>query len=107
MSDAWSILPVCVWGALVAGTVIQNIRLLRVFRDRYPQLAHKELPAVFDNYRDPEKAIYFFRKRAVAALRPHKDIWLERQRFVILVNVTIGYWLVGAVTIIILAIFLT
>jgi len=97
----------CAWIVLVAGTVLQNIRLLRVFRDRYPQLAQKELPAVFGNYRDPEKAIYFFRKRAIAALRPHPDLWRERQRFVTLVIATIGYWLIGVVTILILGILLT
>jgi hypothetical protein len=91
MSGPWSILAMCVWAALVAGTVIQNIRLLRVFRNRYPQLAQKELPAARDDYR--EKAFYFFRKRAIAALRPHPDLWRERQRFVILAIVTIGYWL--------------
>lgn len=107
VSDIWPILVMCVWVLLVGGTVIQNTRLLRMFRNRYPQLAQKELPAVFNGRRDPEKAIYFFRRRAINALQPHADLWRERQRFVVLVSLTVGYLLLLAVTIIALGILLT
>lgn len=96
-----------VWMALILTTAIQNRRLLRLFRERYPQVAQKEIPFVFDNWRHPEKAIYFFRKRTVETLRADPQLWRERQRFVALVFATVGFWLAGAVTICILGVLLT
>ena len=81
--------------------------MLRMFRERYPQIAQREIPYVFDNWRHPEKAIFFFRKRAVEILRPDPSLWRERQRFVTLSFVTLGFWLAGAVAICILGILLT
>ena len=96
-----------VWMVLCIATALQNGRLLRMFRERYPQIAQREIPYVFDNWRHPEKAIFFFRKRAVEILRPDPSLWRERQRFVALAFVTLGFWLAGAVTICILGILLT
>src|SRR5579862_2216150 len=73
MSNLWPILVIVVWGALCIATAIQNSRLLRVFRDRYPAIAARELPMAWDGWRHPEKAIFFFRKRAVEVLRPLPD----------------------------------
>ena len=63
-----------------------------MFRDRYPTIAARELPMAWDGMRDPEKAIFFFRKRAIVVLRPLPDIWRERQRFVVLVAITLSFW---------------
>ena len=96
-----------IWMALILATAVQHSRLLRLFRDRYPQVAQKEIPFVFDNWRHPEKAIYFFRKRAVETLRADPQLWRERQRFVALAVATVGFWLGGAIRICILGILLT
>ena len=107
MSSAWPLSVMGVWMVLCIATALQNGRLLRMFRERYPQIAQREIPYVFDNWRHPEKAIFFFRKRAVEILRPDPSLWRERQRFVALAFVTLGFWLAGAVTICILGILLT
>ena len=107
MIDLLPLLAMGIWMTLIVATVIQNSRLLRLFRERYPQVAQREIPFVFDNWRHPEKAFYFFRKRAVATLRADPELWRERQRFVALTIATIGFWLAGAVTICVLGILLT
>jgi hypothetical protein len=107
MIDMIPIFAMAVWVILCVTTSLQGGRLLRMFRDRYPQIAQREIPYVFDNWRHPEKAIFFFRKRAVEILRPDAYLWRERQRFVALVFATLGFWLAGIVTICILGILLT
>jgi hypothetical protein len=107
MISCWPLQVMAVWTAFVIGTVMQSGRLLRRFRERYPQLAEREIPYSFDNLRHPEKTIYFFRKRAVETLRADPDLWREHQRFVVLVIATIGFWVAGVVTICILGILLT
>ncbi len=99
MNSLWPLLALVVWAGLILATVIQNNRLLRLFRERHPEVAQMEIPFVFDNWRQPEKAIYFFRKRAVVTLRADPQLWRERQRFVALVVGTLGFWLAVAVTI--------
>lgn len=101
------VLAMGIWMTLVVATVIQNTRLLRLFRERYPQIAQREIPYVFDKRRHPEKAIYFFRKWAVGTLRADPHLWRERQRFVALVIATAAFWLAGGVAICILGILLT
>ena len=96
-----------IWMLLCIATALQNGRLLRMFRERYPQIAQREIPSVFDNWRHPEKAIFFFRKRAVEILRADPNLWRERQRFVTLAFVTIGFWLACGVAICILGWLLT
>ena len=69
-----------------------------MFRDRYTTIAARELPMAWDGLRDPEKVMFFFRKRAIAVLRPLPEIWKERQRFVALLIVTLSCWvMVGVV----------
>jgi hypothetical protein len=66
-----------------------------------------EIPFVFDNRRHPEKAIFFFRKRARDILQPEPELWRERQRFVALSLAMLGWWVAGLITICILGILLT
>ena len=107
MSAVWPLSVMCIWMLLCIATTIQSARLLRMFRERYPQIAQREIPFVFDNWRHPEKALFFFRKRAVEILRPDPSLWRERQRFVGLVIVTLGFWLACGVAICILGWLLT
>lgn len=97
----------CVWGILCIATAVQNHRLLKMFRERNPQVAQREIPFVFDNWRHPEKAMFFFRKRAVEILRQDPNLWRERQRFIALVIITLGFWLACGVAICIAGILLT
>ncbi len=97
----------CVWMVLCIATVIQNGRLWRMFRERYPQIAEREIPFAFNQWRHPEKMIFFFRKRAVEILRSDPSLWRERQFFVTLVVVTLGFWLACGVAICILGILFT
>jgi len=97
----------CIWMLLCIATTIQSGRLLRMFRERYPQIAQREIPFVFDNWRHPEKSLFFFRKRAVEILRPDSSLWRERQRFVALVIITLGFWLACGAAICILGWLLT
>ena len=107
MSDLWPIVVMCIWAAFCIATVVQNSRLLRMFRDRYPTIAARELPMAWDGMRHPEKAIFFFRKRAIEVLRPLPDVWRERQRFVTLVVVTLSFLVALGVVICVLGIVLT
>ena len=102
MSPLLPLLVMCVWMILCVVTVIQNERLLKMFRERYPQLARQEIPWVFDNWSHPEKAIFFFRKRAIDILRTDPILWRERQRFVVLTIVTVGFWVTWGVVMYIL-----
>ena len=61
----------------------------------------------WDGMRHPEKAIFFFRKRAIEVLRPLPDVWRERQRFVTLVVVTLSFLVALGVVICVLGIVLT
>jgi hypothetical protein len=107
MNALWPILLMVVWAALILATNIQGSRLLRLFRERYPQIAQREIPFMFDNWRHPEKAIFFFRRRARDILRPDPEVWRERQRFVALSLATLTFWIAGVITICILGILLT
>jgi len=102
MSAVWPILAMVVWATLILATNIQGGRLLRMFRERYPQIAQREIPYAFDNWRHPEKAMFFFRRRARDILQADADIWRERQRFVALSLATLGFWVAGVITICIL-----
>lgn len=107
MSTVWAILGLVVWAALILATNIQGSRLLRMFRERYPQIAQREIPYAFDSWRHPEKAIFFFRRRAKDILQGDATLWRERQRFVALSLATLGFWVAGVITICILGILLT
>jgi hypothetical protein len=63
-------------------TAMQNSRLVRMFWQRLPLIAQRELPGTLD--RHPEKIFFFFRHRAVEALRGDAVLWRKRRRFIIL-----------------------
>ncbi len=96
-----------VWAALIIATSVQGGRLLRLFSQRYPQVAQKEIPYAFDNWRHPEKALFWFRRRAIEVLRNDPELWPERQLYVRLVIATLGFWVAGGLAIVILGIILT
>ena len=92
MKFLWLIVVLCGWVVLCIATAVQNSRLWRMFRARYPQIAEREIPFPFEQWRSAEKMIFFFRKRAVDVLRIDARLWRERQIFVSLVVVTVCFW---------------
>jgi hypothetical protein len=87
MSDTTIIYPLTLFiGTVVLWvfTALYGSRMLRAFRTRYPEIAAREIPFAFDTCRHPEKALFFFRHRAVELLRGDCVLWPMRQRFVLL-----------------------
>src|SRR5271169_5106529 len=87
MSDTTLIYPLTLFigtNVLWAFTALYGYRMFRAFRTRYPEIAAREIPFAFDRFRHPEKALFFFRHRAVELLRGDSMLWPMRQRFVLL-----------------------
>ncbi|HRT59161.1 MAG TPA: hypothetical protein P5038_21240 [Candidatus Paceibacterota bacterium] len=63
-------------------TIYQGHRLFYLFRTKYPQIASKEIPYAFSHFAHPEKALYFFRRKARGVLRKDSELWRQRQWFV-------------------------
>ena len=87
MSDTTLIYPLTLFigtAWLWAFTALYGSRVFRAFRRRYPEIAAREIPFAFDRFRHPEKALFFFRQRAVELLRGDSVLWPMRQRFVLL-----------------------
>jgi hypothetical protein len=71
-------------GLLWTTLVYQSTRVFHRFRAKYPEVAAKEIPYAFSWASHPEKAFYFFRKKARELLKQDPDLWRERQIFVFL-----------------------
>jgi hypothetical protein len=65
-------------------TVYQSHRLGKLFIAKYPEVASREIPYAFSHVAHPEKAIFFWRRRAAQLLRSDRELWKERQRFLYL-----------------------
>ena len=63
---------------LFAGVLINHILLLK-FKTKYPEIAIKEIPFIDELKRDPEKFLYFFRKRSKDFLKEDNELWKLRQ----------------------------
>jgi len=71
-------------GLLWAVTIYYGHRLRQNFVAKYPEVASKEIPYAFSHFAHPEKAIYFFRRKARDVLRNDGQLLKQRQRFVYL-----------------------
>ncbi|MFZ2445529.1 MAG: hypothetical protein WAW37_04160 [Syntrophobacteraceae bacterium] len=70
---------------------VQHNRLYFSFRKKYPEIAQKEIPHVFnDLHRHPEKVNYFYRKKAIPVLKQDPDLWNLRQQVIILTILALG-----------------
>jgi hypothetical protein len=85
----------------------QNSRLLCAFRERFPQIAQREIPYVFDYWRHPEKTFFFYRRRAVEILREDPALWRERRRFIILSVLSVAVPVLGFASICIYALIMS
>jgi hypothetical protein len=75
----------CATGALWFVTWLYAHRLLHRFCARFPEVAQREIPYAFDrSCAHPEKAIFFFRRRAAEVIRADPALWRERRRFIAL-----------------------
>jgi hypothetical protein len=67
------------WGI----TVWYSHRLLHAFCDRFPSVAQREIPYAFDRgFAHPEKAIFFFRRRAAEVTGADPTLSRQRRRFI-------------------------
>jgi 4-amino-4-deoxy-L-arabinose transferase-like glycosyltransferase len=62
-------------------TICQGHRLFYQFRTKYPEVASKEIPYAFSHFAHPEKALYFFRRKAREFLRNDSELLRQRQLF--------------------------
>jgi hypothetical protein len=70
---------------------VQKHRLYYSFRKRYPEVARKEIPHVFnDLHHHPEKFNYFYRKKAIPVLKQDPELWRLRQQVMILTILGLG-----------------
>lgn len=88
-----------IWCGLVALTwaltIYQSHRLGRKFVAKYPAIAAKEIPFAFSHFGHPEKAMFFWRRRAVELLRMDRELWKERRWFVGLSVASVAVFLIG------------
>jgi len=83
-------------------TTWQNLRLLRAFRDRYPQVAREEIPYAFEEWpRHPEKTFFFYRRRAAELASRDPELWRLRRQFIRLSVLSLLIPALGTVPIII------
>jgi len=92
MSDPTAIYPLTLFIGtclLWAFTAFYNGRIFQAFRKKYPDVAAREIPFAFDTSAHPEKALFFFRRKAVELLRGDPVLWPMRQRFLRLIMLSL------------------
>jgi len=73
----------CVTAALWWFTAWYGHHLLRVFRDRFPGEASREIPFAYDDrVSHPGKVLYFFRRQAAEIVRSDPDLCCKRRRLI-------------------------
>lgn len=71
-------------GSLLLALAFVAQRLLHRFKMKYPDVATKEIPYVFEGIRHPEQFLYFYRQRAAEVLKDDDVLLnLRRQLFVL------------------------
>lgn len=94
------VFPLC--GVTAITVVIQLHRILFKFRKKYPEIASREIPYVFDDlHRHTEKGLYFYREKAIPVLKQDNELWEMRQRIILLTKVAfalpIGFILISLI----------
>jgi hypothetical protein len=92
----------CTTGAVYLLTWVYAHRLLHRFCARFPDVAQQEIPYAFERWAHPEKAMFFFRRRAAEVVAQDPSIRRLRQRFIFLsilsLFITVGGFLcIGAI----------
>ena len=95
MSGVYPFILFCATGVLWFVTWLYGHRLLHGFCARFPEDAQREIPYAFDRwFAHPEKAIFFFRRRAAEVIRAGPALWRERKRFIALSLLSVAFPLV-------------
>ncbi|MCK5311210.1 MAG: hypothetical protein KAJ62_03830 [Desulfobacteraceae bacterium] len=58
-----------------------------LFRNKYPEIAKKEISRAFEPYAHPDKIIFFFKKKNQEVIKKDKKVWAlkkQTQGFLIL-----------------------
>lgn len=78
MSEVYPLLTliVVVWIACF----IQSHRLFYKFRAKYPDIAKREIPHAFETRENPEKLLYFLRRKSLEVLRSDPELRGLRQQ---------------------------
>ena len=72
-------------GVLWLIVAIQGHRLFFIFRKKYPEVARREIPSAFEVYgRDPERFLYFFRKKSSALIQQDETLWKLKRQIIVL-----------------------
>lgn len=94
----------CTTGALWFVTSLYAHRLLHRFCARFPTVAQREIPYAFDQWIvHPEKAIFFFRRRAAEVVHDDPSLWRQRRRFILLSVLSVLVPILGFLTIVAVA----
>jgi hypothetical protein len=59
---------------------IQSHRLFYKFRAKYPDIAQRAIPYAFQTRENPEKLLYFLRRKSREVLRGDPELWGLRQQ---------------------------
>jgi hypothetical protein len=59
---------------------IQSHRLFYKFRAKYPDIAQRDIPYAFQTRENPEKLLYFLRRKSREVLRGDPELWGLRQQ---------------------------
>lgn len=59
---------------------IQSHRMFYQFRNKYTEIAKKEISHAFEPYAHPDKIIFFFKKKNQDILKKDKKIWALRKQ---------------------------
>ncbi len=68
---------------------IQSHRLFYKFREKYPDVAGRDIPHAFETRENPEKLFYFFRRKSLELLRSDPELWGLRQQVKLLTILSI------------------
>ena len=68
---------------------VQSHRLFYKFRAKYPEIAQRDIPYAFQTRENPEKLLYFFRRKSAEVLRDDRELWGLRQQVKFLVILSI------------------
>ena len=100
MSSIYLFTLFCTTAALWFITWLYAHRLLHSFCARFPVVAQREIPYAFDRwFAHPEKAIFFFRRRAAEILRNDPSLWRQRRTFIFLSVLSVLIPVLGVLTI--------
>jgi len=70
--------------------LIQSHRMFYTFRKKYPEIVKKNISNAFSPYVDPEKILFFFKRKNISLLQNDKEIWRLRQQTKLLFFLSIG-----------------